>query len=256
MTEAVELLTANWYDAEAQARRTDLALVPLGAVEVYGTHMPQGTDGIVATALCRSLAGRVPALVAPLIPVGYSATLQSFPTTLSVPTDALVAYSRGVVSSLLQLGARRVLLINGHAGNVQPLDGMCRELEAPDRRFAQVDIWRFIQPITGDVLDSQEWKFGHAGEAMTSVMLHLHPEYVKMDRASKEGPALPGQPLGLSYPRSYRANSPKGLLGDASLATAEKGRVILERTLSALEAFVTGPDFALAEREPVAAGVS
>ncbi|MFZ0215554.1 MAG: creatininase family protein, partial [Candidatus Dormiibacterota bacterium] len=251
VTVPVELAMANWADAEDQARRTDLAFVPLGAVEVYGRHMPQGTDGIVATALCRALATRVDALIAPLIPVGYSAVLQAFPTTLNVDPEALFAYSRGIVASLLRLGVRRVLFINGHAGNVPTIDGLCRELAAPDRRFAQVDVWRFVQPLTADLLDSTEWKYGHAGEAGTSVMLHLHPELVKMERATKEAPVLPGQPLGLSAPRSYREVSPQGTVGDATLATAAKGQEIFRRTVDALEAFVRSPDFTVG---PAAAG--
>ncbi|MFZ0215764.1 MAG: creatininase family protein [Candidatus Dormiibacterota bacterium] len=58
--------------------------------------------------------------------------------------------------------------------------------------MAQVDVWRFVQPLTADLLESTEWKYGHAGEAGTSVMLHLHPELVKMERATKEAPLLPG----------------------------------------------------------------
>lgn len=245
VSSAIEFPTSNWADLEAQATRTDLALVPLGAVEVYGRHMPQGTDGIVALALCRRLATRVDALVAPLIPVGYSAALDAFPTTLSVPQEALGAYTRGVVDSLLGLGVRRILFVNGHAGNVPVIDALSHDLTGPGRRFAQIDIWRFVQPLCEDLLDSEEWKFGHAGETMTSVMLHLHPEYVRMDRATKEDPSTPGRPLGLSAPRSYREYVPAGLLGDATLATAEKGKAIVSRTVDALERFVASPEFAI-----------
>jgi creatinine amidohydrolase len=241
-----ELLTTNWVDVEAAASRTDIALIPLGAVEVYGPHMPQGTDGIVATALCRQLAARVDCLVAPLIPVGYSAMLASFPGTLSVPPAALVEYCRGVVESLFAFGIRRVLFVNGHAGNVQPIDVLCRDLSAPDRKFAQVDIWRYIQPFTADILDSTEVKFGHAGEAMTSVMLYLHPEYVRMERASKQAMAVAASPLGLSFPRSYREMAPDGLLGDAAIASAEKGKRIVDATVDELERFVRSEDFSLA----------
>jgi creatinine amidohydrolase len=245
-----ELLTANWQDVEDRMRTTDIALVPVGAVEVYGRHMPQGTDGIVATALCRELSRRVDCVVTPLIPVGCSASLASFPGTLHVPPAALSAYLDGVVNSLLQFGVRRVLFVNGHAGNVQPIDEICRERSGPGRRFAQVDIWRYIQPLTGEMLDSVEYKFGHAGEAMTSVMLRLHPEHVVMDRAGKGSPALAAAPLGLSSPRSYRDVAPDGLLGDAGAATAEKGRRILAATLDALERFVRSPEFAADGRPP------
>lgn len=242
-----EFPTSNWLDLETGAKATDLALIPLGAVEVYGRHMPEGTDGIVAQALCRLLAERVDALVGPLVPVGYSAALDAFPTTLSVPPEALVGYVRGIVESLLKLGLRRILFINGHAGNVQPIDAMIRGYLIPERRFAQVDVWRFVQPLCGDLLDSKEWKFGHAGETMTSVMLHLHPEYVRMERATKEDRAGTDQPLGLTWPRSYREYVPTGLLGDATLATAAKGEQIINVTVDALESFVRSPEFSLGD---------
>lgn len=245
MASVTEFPTSNWVDLEARAQRTDLALVPLGAVEVYGPHLPQGTDGIVALALCRQLGTRIDALIAPLIPVGYSAALDAFPTTLSVPPEALAAYTRGIVDSLLKLGVRRVLFINGHAGNVPLIDALSHDLARPGRRFAQLDVWRFVQPLCADLLGSEEWKFGHAGETMTSVMLHLHPEYVRMDRATKGDPATPGRPLGLSGPRNYREYVPTGLLGDATLATAEKGREIVGRILDAVEEFVRSPEFAV-----------
>lgn len=247
MASVTEFPTSNWVDLEARARRTDLALVPLGAVEVYGPHMPQGTDGIVALALCRQLATRIDALIAPLIPVGYSAALDAFPSTLSVPPEALAAYTRGIVDSLLKLGVRRVLFVNGHAGNVPVIDALSHDRAQPGRRFAQIDVWRFVQPLCEDLLGSERWKFGHAGETMTSVMLHLYPEYVQMDRATKSEPAGPGRPLGLSGPRSYREYVPTGLLGDATLATAEKGEKIVGRVVDALEEFVRSPEFAVEE---------
>jgi creatinine amidohydrolase len=69
----------NWVDFDALRAETDLALIPLGAVEVYGPHLPLGADGIATTALAARVAERVPAFVAPLIPVGYSAALDDFP---------------------------------------------------------------------------------------------------------------------------------------------------------------------------------
>src|SRR5438477_7371149 len=156
-----QLSTMNWVDVEERLRVTDLGLVPVGAVEVYGPHMPQGTDGIVAQALCLAIADEIDCLVAPLIPVGYSAGLQTFPGTLSVSTGAVKEYCRGVAESLFDFGVNRVLFVNGHAGNVFPIDELCEDLghNRSDRRLAQVDVWRYIQPFTSDLLGSERWKF-------------------------------------------------------------------------------------------------
>lgn len=238
------LSVMSWTDVEAKLGATDICLVPVGAVEVYGPHMPLGTDGIVAEALCHAVAERTPALVAPLIPVGWSADLLSFPGTLSVPTDAIKAYCRGVAKSLMRNGVRRILFVNGHLGNVIPIDEVCGKLGAGDRRrMAQIDVWRFVQPLSDGLLRSTEWKFGHAGECMTAVMLHLHPEWVHMERAVRGTATRPADQLGLRRPFSYRAFAPAGVLGDATLATAEVGKELFERMVTAVTAFVTSEDF-------------
>jgi len=241
-----EIADLSWVDFETKAHHTRIALVPVGAVEVYGPHLPQGTDGIVAHALCRCVAERLDCLVAPLVPVGWSKSLASFPGTLSVPADAVKEYCRGICESLFAWGLDKVLFVNGHLGNVAAIDNLCLDLDQPEtgRRLAQIDIWRFIQPFSTDVLDSAEGRFGHAGEAMTSVMLYLHPELVTMSRAARGTRAQPPQPLGLSRPYRYRDLAPLGLLGDATLATTEKGQRIVESTVAEMVAFLTSPDFA------------
>jgi creatinine amidohydrolase len=248
-----EIADISWVDFDERARQTEVGLVPAGAVEVYGPHMPQGTDGIVALALCRSVAERIGCLVAPLVPVGWSESLASFPGTLSVSPAAVQEYCRGIAQSLVRWGVNKILFVNGHLGNVGAIDQICLELDDAEagRRLAQVDVWRFMQPFTADLLDSREWKFGHAGEAMTAVMLHLRPELVDMRRATRAAPAFEPDSLGLSRPYRYRDLAPEGLLGDATLATPEKGRLIFERTVDALVQFIASPRFT-----GVTAGVS
>lgn len=236
----------SWTEFEAQAGQTEVGLLPVGAVEVYGPHLPQGTDGIVAYDLCRIVSEQIGCLMAPLVPIGWSESLASFPGTLSVSPDAVKLYCRGVAESLIANGLLNVLIVNSHLGNVPVLDHLCHDLhrQYPASRVAQIDVWRFIQPLTGTMLDSKDWKFGHAGEAMTSVMLYLHPDLVDMNRAARAAPALPAPALGLSYPYSYRELAPKGLLGDATLATAEKGRLIIEAAAAKMVQFIQGPEFA------------
>jgi creatinine amidohydrolase len=176
----------NWIDYEAAQKETDLVLIPLGAVEVYGPHLPMGADGIATSALAKGVAEEVPAIVSPVIPIGYSESLQAFPGTLSVKPSSLVAYTRDVAESFIKWGCRRILFINGHAGNVPYLNELARDLENEHGvRCAQIDWWRFIQPLVKDLVESDILPHGHASEFGTSVMLHLAPEHVKMDRACR-----------------------------------------------------------------------
>ncbi len=231
---------AAWTDVEERLARTHHALVPVGAVEVYGPHLPQGTDGIAAAAISEEVARRTGGFVTPLVPVGWSESLASFPGTLSVPPDALRAYCAGLLGSLFRWGVRGVVFLNAHLGNVPCLADLCLEQDRPveGRRAIQIDLWRFIQPFTADLLRSPSWKFGHAGECMTAVMLHLRPDLVRMDRAGRFLPEGTGAPAGLLVPRRYRDQAPQGFLGDATLATAEVGRQIVERCVERIAAVV------------------
>ncbi len=236
----MNMADAAWVDCADRLAHTRLALIPVGAVEVLGPHLPQGTDGIVAEEICAAVALRRECVVAPLVPAGWSESLASFPGTLSVPPPVLKAYCEAVVSSLFRWGITHILLINGHLGNVACLQDLCLEQDRPalGRRAAHIDLWRFIQPFTADLLRSPSWKFGHAGEAMTSVMLHLRPDLVTMDRAGRFLPEPRDTPFGLFVPQSYRAFAPDGFLGDAQLGTAEVGRAIVERCVEQILAFL------------------
>ncbi len=234
----------NWVDFDALRKETDLVLIPLGAVEVYGPHLPLGADGIATTALAKRVAERVPAFIAPLIPVGYSAALDEFPGTLSVRPSSLVAYTRDVAESFIGWGCRRILFLNGHAGNVPYLNELSRELAAAHGvRCAQIDWWRFIQPLVEDLVESDILPHGHASEFGSSVMLHLVPEHVKSERALRTPPATTDPFPDFLRPGSYRALTATGVLGDGTLGSAEKGAETMRRAVERIVAFLESDAF-------------
>jgi creatinine amidohydrolase len=232
-----------WVDVVAAARATDLCLLPVGAVEAYGPHLPQGSDGLVAEHLAREAADQVSCLVAPLVPVGFSHSLQEFPGTLSVPAGALRAYLAGIAESVLALGVRRVVFVNGHAGNVAVIADLVEDLKRghPGCRFAQVDVWRFFIPHAAPLMESTLPQ-GHGGEINTSVLLALASHLVRMDRAVSNPPGLDRFPEILHY-RSYRDRAPDAVLGDATKGTAEKGREVVRRGVERLVEFLRSPEF-------------
>jgi len=234
----------TWVDFDALRRETDLVLIPLGAVEVYGPHLPMGADGIATLALAQRVAERVPAFVAPLIPVGYSQALAEFPGTLTVRPQVLLAYTREVAESFIRWGCRRILFLNGHAGNVPYLNELALDLEAVHPvRCAQIDWWRFIQPLVADLVESDLLPHGHAGEFGTSVMLHLVPEHVRLERAVRTEPALQDEYPDVLRPQSYRALTTTGVLGDGTKGTPEKGAEVLRRATERVVAFIQSDAF-------------
>ncbi|HVX30420.1 MAG TPA: creatininase family protein [Nitrolancea sp.] len=236
----------NWVDFDAFRKETDLALIPFGAVEVYGPHLPMGADGFATTALAERVAEQVPAFVAPLIPIGFSASLMEFPGTLSVRPESLIAYTRDLCESLIGWGCRRLLFVNGHAGNVTYLNELGRQLEAEHGvRCAQIDWWRFIQPLVEDITESDLLPHGHASEFGTSVMLHLVPDSVKMERAARTAPAVENRYPTFLRSGSYLAQTTNGLLGDATKGNAEKGAETMRRAVALTVEFINSPDFAV-----------
>jgi creatinine amidohydrolase len=234
----------NWQDYEAAQKETDLVLIPFGAVEVYGPHLPMGADGIATSALAAGVADEVPAMVSPLIPIGYSEALQSFPGTLSVKPASLVAYTRDVAESFIKWGCKRILFINGHAGNVPYLNELGRELENEHSvRVAQIDWWRFIQPLVEDLVENDILPHGHASEFGTSVMLHLAEEHVKMDRACRTEPQAKNDFPDFLRTAIYRDNSDTGVVGDATKGNAEKGAETMRRAIARTVEFIKSDDF-------------
>jgi creatinine amidohydrolase len=128
-----------------------------------------------------------------------------------------------VAESLIGWGCRRLLFLNGHAGNVPYLSELARRLEATHGvRCAQIDWWRFIQPLVADLTESDVLPHGHASEFGTSVMRHLVPEHVKQDRAVRTEPP-PADPFAdFLRPGRYRALTATGVLGDGTIGTPEK----------------------------------
>lgn len=239
----------NSPDYAALVAKTDLALVPLGAVEVYGPHLPLGADGIATEALARRVAAEEPAIIAPLIPVGMSKSLSSHTGTLWVDRDALYAYVGGVARSLIYNGSRRILFLDGHAGNVQTIADLCGALEAEfaDRkvRCAQLDWWRFIQPLVADMVEADVLPHGHASEFGTSVMLAVAPQAVKLERAIRVAPAGVDPYADFLKPRLRFPLGPTGMIGDATKGNLEKGEETMRRAVVRVLEFVRSPDFAV-----------
>ena len=206
-----------------------LLIVPLGATEQHGPHLPLGTDTVIALALSAALADRLgPALaaLAPALPYGASGEHQGFDGTLSIGTEALTAVLVELARSATPPGGgpfAAVLFVSGHGGNADALRRGVAALRAEGR---SVSGW-FPRLQGADA---------HAGRTETSLMLHLRPELVRLDRAE------PGivEPLADLLPRlrvvGMRGVSPNGVLGDPTGASAGEGKRIFDALVDDLTA--------------------
>lgn len=224
-----------WRVAEAALKATDLVIVPLGSVEVYG-HLPQGTDGIAAEAMADAIARQMKALRTPLIPIGTTAMLSVFPGTLSVARATMEAVLRDLVFSLVKHGARRFFFVNGHAGNNDFVNAVIQELSEQGAQGATIQVWTFARNHDEGLFKNYN-PHGHASEAGTSVMLHLRPDLVDASVRMKHKPTLsPYQEVTTSM--KMRERMPDGMHGDTSEASAEKGKILFDRMVKRICEFI------------------
>lgn len=231
---ASELAALSWTEFDRRRSETGLAVIPCGAVEVYGPHLPLGSDGYVAESIAALVADELVAFRAPLVPVGNSADLMSFPGTLTVEPRAFVSYLEGICHSLLHWGVDQLLFLNTHLGNVALIDEIANSLvEAGTARCMQIDYWRFAARCCDDLLTT-EWAAGHAGELGTAVLLYLVGSLVNMEAAEDFTPSENPWPSGLLRYDPYREATPTGVLGVPTAATMEKGEAVVRRSVEAI----------------------
>lgn len=203
-----------WPEAERRAPGAVLA-VPVGATEQHGPHLPLSTDTDIAIAVAEGLARRRPdVVVAPPVAYGSSGEHAAFAGTLSIGQAALELLLVELVRSARATFAR-MLLISAHGGNRAPVERAGRRLRAEG-----ADVRVLLAACAGDA---------HAGRTETSLMLALHPDRVRVERAERGAT----EPLAALMPEllahGVRHVSPNGVLGDPAGASAEEGRHLLER---------------------------
>lgn len=224
-----------------------VAILPVGAVEQHGPHLPVRVDaainaGIVARAV-ELMPDDLPALVMPAVPVGKSNEHLAYPGTLSLPYDVLARVWFEMAKSAWRAGVRRIVLWNSHGGQPQVMEIVCRELRVELGMFAVGASW-FRAIETADLYPAAERRHGiHGGESETSAMLHLHPELVRMDLAAdfvsrsvaleRDGSMLAPE-TGVGFGWQAQDLHPAGVAGNAAAADAGRGREEVERAAHAL----------------------
>lgn len=203
-------------------------LVPVGSLEQHGPHLPLDTDTVIADAVARAAAVDLPgSLVAPPIAYGSSGEHQSFAGTISIGTPTLTAVVVELVRSL-RTWAGRVVLVNGHGGNLPALAAAVEQLRAEGHDVAWV-------PCAAEGMDL------HAGRAETSLLLHLCPERVRTDLAEPGSTASLSEILPTMRAGGVAAVSPNGVLGDPTGASADEGRALLHAMTQRVTASILAP---------------
>lgn len=248
----------TWPELREAADMGKVIVLPIGSTEQHGYHLPLDVDNLLCSSMALEAAKRAPdkMLVAPLIPFGFNVHAFDFPGTLHIPRSPFVDYVVDVCKSFAYHGFKRIILFDGHGSNMPPLNLVARRISLETDAVCGCLIWPTMLLVDPDHM--QTWResqipggCAHACELETSAYLHIAPERVQMDKAedniawynhpenSRFGAVdilKGGGPLSVvEWTSTY---TPQGVMGQAALATAEKGRIVVEETASRLVQFV------------------
>jgi creatinine amidohydrolase len=240
----------TWPEVKKLKLANKVVVLPLGSFEQHGPHLPLTTDTDIVTAVARGIEQRRPKqiLCLPTLWPGHSTHHLFFPGTLSVSQMPYIQLVIELCRSIVNFGAKRVLLLNGHGGNDVPVRTAMRELktEFPKTKFVFANYWSLATASIKDIRESESGGLGHACEMEASIMLHLHPERVKMHLAKRDGPKhkdpyrkadmLYGRPV--YFVNEFDEVTKTGTVGHPDLATAEKGTRFLTAIVKDVTAFV------------------
>lgn len=216
----------------------------MGSLEQHGPHLPLGTDALfadrVVEAVFHALPPELPLWRLPVQQIGFAPEHKGFPGTFSLQAEQLIALVESVGADLARCGFRRLVMMNGHGGQISLLEVAARQLRSnhPSLAVLPCFLWRGPENLASLIPEPERSQGLHAGLAETSLMLHLAPELVGMERQA-DGLHPPSQPpQGWSWegqaPTAWLTGdlSTSGVIGDPSGATAALGEQLFQRLVS------------------------
>lgn len=243
----------TWIEYQERIRDAGAPMfLPVGALEQHGPHLPLGTDAILSAAVADGVAGNTDGIVAPALAYGYKSQPkcgggQHFPGTTSLDAQTLAHTVRDTVREFARHGVEKLVIVNGHYENqwflIEGIDLAMRELGKTPLTIMRLEYWDFFTPETlakcfPDGFPG--YSLEHAAVLETSMMLHYHPELVRLDRIPDDPPAdFPPYDI---YPTRTEWVPPSGVLSSARGATKQKGAAMAAE-LSALIAVAVRKEF-------------
>jgi creatinine amidohydrolase len=241
-----ELTAAELRD---KAKAGAVVLLPVASIEQHGPHLPVGVDTILCEGVCKvaaeAIAGELPIVVAPTLWCGMAEHHMSYGGTFTLDIPTYRAVLLCLLKSVERHGFRRVLIVNGHGGNIAALAAFLPDIarEASNLQVRATTYFELAQPAMPAILEDQE-RVRHACEGETSMMMALVGETVRRDKLPEaRGPAhSTPHPVGVGRYRSFRDFSSSGVVGDARRASKEKGDRLVAACRDAIMEVLRDPE--------------
>jgi len=237
-----------WQDLTAEELRSKAAqdavvVLPVASIEQHGPHLPVGVDTILCGGVCKAaaeLADDVEVVVAPTLWCGMAEHHMAFGGTFTFDIPTYRAVLLSFLKSIERHGFHRVLIVNGHGGNIAALTAFLPDFARETRLHVEATTYfQLAQEALGPLLEDQKG-VQHACEVETSMMMVLAPGSVREDRLAEAFGArdgMPGRPT-VSRHRSFRDMTETGVIGDARRATLAKGQACLDACAEALAGLI------------------
>jgi len=218
---------------DSEIKKGRFALLPIGATEIHGPHLPCGTDTIIAERLCDKLAEKIEAVILP--PIHYSQvwSLADFVGCIGISSELLTKMICELLLETKRNGFEYIVIVNTHVGNQNIIKEATRTAYKlnSDMKVLYFSYPGATKKIT-EVMEKSNFHGGffHADEIETSYMLYLAPEYVDMQKALNENPIVP--PLIDVTPTRWSEFTDNAVLGNATAATVDKGKAVLDHVVN------------------------
>ncbi len=234
----------TWPLLRGVSRDATVIVAPIAACEQHSRHLPTFTDTILVTAVAEGVEARLPhqVLLLPTLWLGASGHHLPFGATLSVEVDVHVTMLGELLTPLLNDGYRRIMILNGHGGNIDTLHAALRRLQPKYRHclLTGASYWELAEKELAALAEGPRKTMGHACEFETSMVLALRPELVRTQEIKndhrEEDPTL----RGLYRAEDFAQRTQRGAVGFPELATAEKGRRFLQAAIDRTTQVVEG----------------
>lgn len=246
----------TWEDINVAVAAGKIPIVPVGAVEQHGPHLPLDVDMLLSTSVALGAGKKLPEkiLVLPSVSYGYTGHVMDFPGTINIHFEHFMHYVLDICKSLAYHGFKKIMLLNGHGSNMPNLDLVARRCNLETDAQCAMAAWWMMLTVDKEFLPKwRESEFpggcAHAGELETSMYLYLAGDDVRKDKIRSGKIAFNEDKSRYRYVDLFGAGpvsvttwtssySDTGVLGDAELATAEKGRQAYEEAVYRLCGFI------------------
>ena len=217
-------------DVEEVDKENTVVVLPIGSIEVHGSHLPLGTDTMVIYHIALKAAEEEGAVVLPPLYYAYVPENKHFPGTISLNSETFLKLVEDILEEVARHGFRKILILNGHGGNRRPLRLLLRRMLEKGFKAHLYILVETLAPILDVIEEVKETEvYEHACEIETSLVMALRPDLIKLERVKR--PAKLGKRWAgghLETMVDWQRYAPMGYVGDPRRATVEKGKKIID----------------------------